>query len=234
MTSAGWLVAPPGVVEYDRANEAMHALADRRLDARVPDSLIVLEHPPVFTAGRTAKPEHAVWGDDRFRATGAQVRHIDRGGSFTFHGPGQLVGYPIVDLGARPDAIGYIRDLEEVVIRAAAALGLILHRSPVQTGVWSGDRKVCAIGVRIKKMRVTLHGFAINCTTDLSWFDAIVPCGLSSTGVASLSTLAGRPVTIGEVAPLVRARFSEIFDVTLQAAPVSETAAFRGANLGVS
>ncbi|MEX2274486.1 MAG: lipoyl(octanoyl) transferase LipB [Actinomycetota bacterium] len=234
MTRPGWLLEPSGVIEYHRANEAMHELADRRLEDDVPDSLVLLEHPPVFTAGRTSKPDHAVWDEDRFRATGAEVRHIDRGGSFTFHGPGQLVGYPIVDLGSRPDAIGYIRNLEEVVIRAAADLGIPLHRSPVQTGVWSGDRKVCAIGVRIKRMRVTLHGFAINCTTDLSWFDAIVPCGLASTGVTSLSALSGRAVTIRELSPLVRARFSEVFAMAFVSAPATETARFVGAVANVS
>src|SRR3990172_13121180 len=101
----------------------------------------------------------------QIRAPGAELHFIDRGGSLTFHGPGQLIGYPIVDLGSRPEALAYVRKLEEVVIRAAADVGVALHRSGVQTGVWSGDRKVCAIGVRLMRMRVSLHGFAVNCTT---------------------------------------------------------------------
>src|SRR4030042_1273398 len=111
-------------------------------------------------------------------------------------GPGQLVGYPIVGLGVKPDALGYVRRLEEVVIRAAADVGVELARSDVQTGVWSGDRKVCAIGVRLMRMRVSLHGFALNCTNDLSWFDAIVPCGLGHTGVTSMHELGRRERTV--------------------------------------
>jgi lipoyl(octanoyl) transferase len=216
MAREGWLIRPPGLVPYDRANTAMHDLAERRLADEIPDSLILLEHPPVYTAGRRWKPEHIVWSEDRIRDAGAQLRHIDRGGSLTFHGPGQLVGYPIVDLGARPDALGYVRRLEEVVIRAAADVGVELSRSDVQTGVWSGDRKVCAIGVRLMRARVTLHGFALNCSTDLSWFDAIVPCGLGDEGVASLSELAGREVTVaGMTLPVLR-HFERVFDVELR------------------
>jgi len=221
-----WLIEPEGLVPYDVANEAMHALAERRLDGEAPDAAILLEHPPVFTAGRRAKPEHAVLSDEAIREAGADVRHIDRGGSFTFHGPGQLVGYPVIDLGPKLDAIAYVRALEEVVIRAGADLGIALHRSDVQTGVWSGARKVCAIGVRIKRMRVTMHGFAVNCTTDLSWFDAIVPCGLRETGVTSLSELAGREVKVDEVRPLVRRHLGEVLGFTWISAPETQNSAF--------
>ena len=153
-----------------------------------------------------------MWTEDAIRAAGANLRYIDRGGSFTFHGPGQLVGYPVLDLGSRPDALRFVRDLEEVVIRAAADVGVPLERNVVQTGVWSGNRKVCAIGVRLMRMRVSLHGFALNCTTDLSWYDAIVPCGLSDEGVTSLSELAGRTVTVDETAPLVARRVEDVFE----------------------
>jgi lipoyl(octanoyl) transferase len=221
-----WLIEPEGLVPYDLANDAMHELAERRLAGETPDAAILLEHPPVFTAGRRARPEHAVLSEDAIRAAGADVRHIDRGGSFTFHGPGQLVGYPVIDLGPKLDAIAYVRALEEVVIRAGADLGIALHRSDVQTGVWNGSRKVCAIGVRIKRMRVTLHGFALNCITDLRWFDAIVPCGLRETGVTSLSELAGREVTVDEVRPLVRRHLGEVLGLTWIPAPASQNSAF--------
>ncbi len=213
---AGRLIRPAGLVDYDGANDAMHELAEARLEGRAGDALILLEHPPVYTAGRRWKPDHIVWTEDRIRAAGAELRFIDRGGSLTFHGPGQLVGYPVLDLGARPDALRFVRDLEEVVIRAAADVGVALHRSDVQTGVWSAERKVCAIGVRLMRMRVSLHGFALNCTTDLSWYDAIVPCGLANEGVTSLSELAGRTVTVGEMAPIVAGRFEEVFDLRLE------------------
>lgn len=201
---------------YRQANALMHELAEARLRGEGDDTLILLEHPPVYTAGRTSRDDHVLWSQERMREAGAELHLIDRGGSVTFHGPGQLVGYPIVDLGSRPEALAYVRRLEEVVIRAAGDVGVALHRSEVQTGVWSGDRKVCAIGVRLMRMRVSLHGFALNCATDLSWFDAIVPCGLGHTGVTSLSELAGRDVTVAEMAPLVAQRFEEIFDVKLR------------------
>jgi lipoyl(octanoyl) transferase len=218
VTRTGWLIRPAGSVDYDRANELMHELASLRLRGEIPDTLILLEHPPVFTAGRRSKPEHIVWTEERIRAAGAQLRHIDRGGSLTFHGPGQLVGYPILDLGVRPDALGYVRRLEEVVIRAGRDLGVELERSGVQTGVWSGDRKACAIGVRLMRMRVSLHGFALNCSTDLSWYDAIVPCGLSDEGVTSLSQLARRPVSLADATIPVLRHFERVFDIELRSA----------------
>ncbi len=223
-----WSIEPEGPVPYEVANEAMHDLARRRLDDRVPDSLILLEHPPVFTAGRRAKPEHLVWSEREAAAHGAEVHHIDRGGSFTFHGPGQLVGYPILALGPRPDAAAYLRGLEEAVIRAGAELGVELHRrDDVQTGVFAGDDKVCAIGVRLLRARVTLHGFAINCDTDLSWFGGIVACGLPDNGVTSLSRLLGRDVTVDEVRPIVRRTMRDVFDLHIEPAPAAEIARFR-------
>ena len=225
MPRSGWLVRPSEPVQYAMANEAMHDLAKRRLAGEVPDTLILLEHPPVYTAGRRWKQEHIVWTEDRIRAAGAELHFIDRGGSLTFHGPGQLVGYPIVDLGAKPDALRYVRRLEEVVIRAAADVGVELHRNEVQTGVWSGERKVCAIGVRLMRARVTLHGFALNCTTDLSWYDAIVPCGLADEGVASLSQLAGHDATVADMTVPILRHFERIFGLELSSS-AAEAAAF--------
>jgi lipoyl(octanoyl) transferase len=211
----------------------MHRLAERRLAGEIPDGVILLEHPPVFTAGRRAKPEELLWSTDEVARRDAEVHRIDRGGSFTFHGPGQLVGYPIVDLGATPDAAAHLRRMEEVVIRAAAELGVELERRPdVQTGVWSGDRKVCAIGVRLMRARVTLHGFAINCDTDLSWFDGIVACGLPDQGVTSLSELAGRDVTVADVMPLVERHVSDVFGLSFTS--VSGDASHAGGFPGVT
>jgi lipoyl(octanoyl) transferase len=214
------LIRPEGSVPYGLANEAMHRLAERRLAGDIPDTVILLEHPPVFTAGRRAKPEEFLWSQAQVTERGAEVHRIDRGGSFTFHGPGQLVGYPIMDLGASPDAAAHLRRMEEVVIRSAAELGVELERRPdVQTGVWSGDRKVCAIGVRLIRARVTLHGFAVNCDTDLSWFRGIVACGLTDHGVTSLSQLAERDVSVSELRPLVEARLADVFGLDLSPAP---------------
>jgi lipoyl(octanoyl) transferase len=229
VTRSAWLIEPPGLVPYDLANEAMHALAERRLAGESPDAVVLLQHPPVFTAGRRARPEHLVWSEDEATARGAEVRHIDRGGSFTFHGPGQLVGYPVRHLGPTPDAARYLRSLEEAVIRVGADLEIELRRrEDVQTGVFFGDDKVCAIGVRLLRTRVTLHGFALNCDTDLSWFRGIVACGLPDNGVTSLSELAGRHVTVDEVQPLVRAHLATVFDLRYEAPAAGVTDTFIG------
>ena len=219
----GWLLAP-GRVPYGPAYEAMHDLAARRAAGDVPDTLILLEHPPVYTAGRRTDPAHLLLTEEDAARSGAELHEVDRGGSVTFHGPGQLVGYPIVDLGPAPDVVGYLRKVEEVVIRACADLGVRVGRSPGHTGVWAHTRKVCAIGVRVSR-GVTLHGFALNCTTELHWFGAIVPCGLVDRGVTSLSELAGRTLSVEEAFPAVRDRFEEVFGLRL-AAP---TGAWAGA-----
>lgn len=219
----GWLIQPPGKVPYLVAYEEMHRLADQRVADAIPDALILLEHPPVYTAGRRSDPTHLLLAEHELARRGAELHFVDRGGSVTFHGPGQLVGYPIVHLGTRPDVIRYLRNLEEVIIRACADLGVEVGRSEEHTGVWSGDHKVCAIGVKTIR-GVTLHGFALNCTTDLAWFDAIVPCGLADRGVGSLSDLAGRRIKLEEALPHVARRFEEVFDRQLVSAPTEVTA----------
>jgi lipoyl(octanoyl) transferase len=214
---AAWLVTP-GRIPYDVAYEQMHMLVRRRIVEEIPDVLVLLEHPPVYTVGRRSDPSHLLLAEHELTGRGAELRFVDRGGSVTYHGPGQLVGYPIVHLGPAPDVIRYLRDLEEVIIQTCADLGVVVGRSERFTGVWAGDRKVCAIGVKTTR-GVTLHGFALNCTTDLSWFDAIVPCGLIDRGVTSLSDLAGRRVTVEEALPLVAERFEAVFGTTLVPAP---------------
>jgi lipoyl(octanoyl) transferase len=160
------------------------------------------------------------------------VRRIDRGGSFTFHGPGQLVGYPVLSLGSRPDAARYLRRLEEVAIRAGGDLGATLHRrDDVQTGVWAGDEKVCAIGVRLLRTRVTLHGFALNCDTDLEWFDGIVACGLPEHGVTSLTRLLRRDVSVEEIRPHVVRHLADVFDLAFEPAPAEIAGRFETASV---
>jgi lipoyl(octanoyl) transferase len=216
MSREAWLLTP-GVVPYSSAYESMHDLAARRAAGEIPDVLVLLEHPPVYTAGRRTDPGHLLMASADIQRMGAEVQEVDRGGSVTFHGPGQLVGYPIVDLGPAPDVVRYLRDIEECIIRAAADLGVELGRNR-DTGVWAGDRKVCALGVRVSR-GVTLHGFALNCTTDLSWYGAIVPCGLEDRGVTSLTDLSGREVTVSQALPLVAERFAEVFGRDLSPAP---------------
>jgi lipoyl(octanoyl) transferase len=208
----------------------MHDLAEGRFRGEIPDTLILLEHPPVYTAGKRWDRTHLLWAEDAMRAAGAEFHLVDRGGSVTFHGPGQLVGYPIVDLGPGRDVVAHVRKLEQVIIRAGTESGVPdLSRHPANSGVWAGDRKVCAIGIRVSRARVTLHGFALNCTTDLSWYDAIVPCGLAHHGVTSLTQLAGREVTVEDMTPRVIRHFEDVFDrafelvdpsVTLNRSPV--------------
>jgi lipoyl(octanoyl) transferase len=148
------------------------------------------------------------------------VRRIDRGGSFTFHGPGQLVVYPILGLGGRPDAAAHLRRLEEVAIRTCADLGAtVRRRADVQTGVWVDDEKICAIGVRLLRTRVTLHGMALNCDTDLTWFDGIVACGLPDHGVTSLTRVIGRDVRVDEVSPIAIRHVADVFGLAPTEAP---------------
>ncbi len=227
MGAPAWLLRPGGPVPYGAANDAMHRLAERRLAGAVPDSIVMLEHPPVFTAGRRSKTEDLRWSPAEVTARGGEVHRIDRGGAYTFHGPGQLVCYPIVDLGARPDVGRYLRLLEEAVIGAGAAVGVTLERrADVQTGVWAGNEKVCAIGIRLMRARVALHGLALNCETDLSWFDGIVACGLPDHGVTSLSRLAGRRVTVAEIRPVLERHLGLLLDLRVEPAPAAEVAAF--------
>ena len=220
MPRDAWLVAPEGPVPYDVANEAMHALAARRLAGEIPDLVIVLQHPPVFTAGRRAGDDELLWDEATVTARGGAVRRIDRGGSFTFHGPGQLVVYPVLGLGSRPDAAAHLRRLEEVAIRTCADVGVAAERrADVQTGVWLGEDKICAIGVRLLRTRVTLHGMALNCDTDLAWFDGIVACGLPDHGVTSLSRVLGRDVPVAEIAPIAVGHIADVFGLTFTDAP---------------
>jgi lipoyl(octanoyl) transferase len=225
MTTA-WL-ATPGRVPYRPAYDAMHDLAARRAAGEIPDVLMLLEHPPVYTAGRRTDPAHVLLAEAEIERAGAELHPVDRGGSVTFHGPGQLVGYPVIHLGSDPDVIAYLRRLEDAVIRACADLGVEVGRGDEPTGVWAGHRKVCAIGVRVSR-GVTLHGFALNCTTDLSWYGAIVPCGLADRGVTSLSELAGRRIAVEDALPRVAHRFEEVFDSLLVPAPREITESLTG------
>lgn len=174
--------------------------------------LVFVEHPPVYTFGRRMRPEHLLVDPATLRDRGAEVIESDRGGDITFHGPGQIVCYPILDLKQRelgPSA--YVRNLEETVIRALASLGIASEREPGRPGVWIEGRKIAAIGVRLRG-GVTTHGFAVNVNTDLSWFDAIVPCGLSGAGVTSVSHFfGGGTVAVAAVEDALVEAFEGVF-----------------------
>ena len=181
-------------VGYEQAWQLQRELHAHRAVGEIPDACLLLEHPPVYTAGRRTSLADRPVGDP-----GAPVIEVDRGGKITWHGPGQLVGYPVVALDEPVDVIGYVRAIEEALIRTCADAGLPTGRVEGRSGVWVGqDRKVAAIGVRVAR-GVTMHGFALNCDNDLSWFDRIIPCGIPDAAVTSLSAELGRQVRVGDV-----------------------------------
>ena len=201
----------PGLVPYARAWELQGEMVRLRKSAEIPDTLILLEHPPVYTVGRAARDASNLGaGEEYLRSLGAEVFWSDRGGDATFHGPGQLVGYPILHLRDR-DTHGYLRRLEGILIRALADYGLEGHHQPEHTGVWVGERKIAAIGVKFSSGWITSHGFALNVSTDLSWFDRITPCGICEFGVTSLERELGHVVPMAEVEQKIVERFRETF-----------------------
>jgi lipoyl(octanoyl) transferase len=202
-------------VEYERAWAMQRELHGRVVAGEAPDTVLLLEHPPVYTAGRRTHP-----ADRPF--DGTPVIDVDRGGRITWHGPGQIVGYPIVKLASPVDVVAYVRRLEEALIRVCDDLGVAAGRVEGRSGVWIAadapsierppgrrERKVAAIGVRVAQ-GVTMHGFALNCDPDLSWFSRIVPCGIPDADVTSLSAELGRDVTVAEALPLVEKRLDEV------------------------
>jgi lipoyl(octanoyl) transferase len=203
-----------GVVPYGEALELQKQLVERRKADEIPDQLLLLEHPPVITLGVRARSDrsHVLETPDRLTEQGVELFETGRGGDVTYHGPGQLVGYPIVDL--RPDRCDvhrYVRDLEEMLIRAVATFGIAAGRSPGLTGAWVGNDKLAAIGVRIARW-VTSHGFALNVSTDLAHFGLIVPCGISGKGVTSIEKLIGRSVAVANVESAVCDAFASVFE----------------------
>jgi lipoyl(octanoyl) transferase len=184
-----------GRVPYADGLALQERLVAERQAGRIEDTLLLLEHDPVFTLGRNARAEHVLFPEAELRARGFEVHETGRGGDVTYHGPGQVVGYPILDLAPdRCDVHRYVRDLEEVLIRTCADHGVTARRVPGMTGAWVGEEKIGAIGVRIARW-VTSHGFAFNVSADLAPFGLIVPCGLRGRGVTSLERLLGRPVS---------------------------------------
>ena len=203
-----------GRIGYADGVERQKALVQARQAGEIDDTLLLVEHPPVITLGVKTRGNFANIRVDApaLAAQGVEVHDTGRGGDVTFHGPGQLVGYPIIDLKPdRQDVHRYVRDLEEVLIRTAADFGLEAGRIKGYSGAWVGDSKLAAIGVRIARW-VTSHGFALNVTTDLAGFDLIVPCGITDRGVTSLSALLGRDVAMPEVEAAVVTHFAAVFD----------------------
>lgn len=204
---------PLGLTDYRSVWDLQHQLFDLRASGRIPDILLLNQHTPVYTLGKRSDENHLLAGVDELHATGAQVFHIDRGGDVTFHGPGQLVGYPILDLhNYYLDIHRYLRDLEEVLIRTIGEYGLKGRRDDGFTGVWLRGEKIAAIGVKVSRW-VTMHGFALNVNTDLRYFDRIIPCGIFHRGVTSMQALLGREVPLDGVASSAAKHFGTVFGV---------------------
>ena len=201
----------PGLTPYAEAWELQRELVRLRRADELPDTLLILEHPPVFTVGRAAKDAANLGaGEGYLRSLGAEVFWSDRGGDATFHGPGQIVAYPILRLRDH-DTHKYLRGLEEVVIRTLGEYGLEGWRHPEYTGAWVGGNKIAAVGVKFSSGWIASHGFALNVATDLSWFERITPCGIRGFGVTSLERELGREVPMADVEEGVVRRFREVF-----------------------
>jgi lipoyl(octanoyl) transferase len=214
-----------GLVDYGAALDLQQTLVETRRAGSIGDTLLLLAHPPVITLGvRTrGRSTHVLASPDELARAGVTVQPTGRGGDVTYHGPGQLVGYPILDLSPdRRDVHRYVRDLEDVLILALARFGVAGRRVAGLTGVWAGpegqEAKIAAIGVRISRW-ITSHGFALNLDADLRHFELIVPCGIRDRGVTSLETLRGAPVPRAEVEEAVVGSFASVFGAELTASP---------------
>jgi len=198
----------PDLVDYQRAWDLQRELHAKVVSGEEPDTTLLLEHAAVYTAGKRTEPHERP-------SDGTPVIDVDRGGKITWHGPGQIVGYPIVRLAAPIDVVAHVRRLEEMMIRVCADLGVVTGRVEGQSGTWvladerGPNRKVGAIGIRVGK-QVTMHGFALNCDPDLGWADVIIPCGIPDAGVTSLARELGRNVAVQEVLPYVEKHLGDL------------------------
>jgi lipoyl(octanoyl) transferase len=209
-------VLRPGCLPYDTAWAWQQDLARRRSAGTLADTLVLLEHPHTYTLGRASHRQHLLVDQATLVAQGATLREVDRGGDITYHGPGQIVGYPILKLSRYGgDMIRYLRMLEETLICAVADYGVVATRIPGLTGVWAGDAKLAAIGVKLTASGVTMHGFALNVDPDLRFFEQIVPCGIRGRGVTALARLLGEAPRKAAVEQSIVAAFGTVFDVDI-------------------
>ena len=202
LLTRGLSVERLGLVSYEEASALQTDLHAKRASGEIADTLLLLEHPHVYTIGRRGTHDDVLRPD-------VDVVETDRGGQVTYHGPGQLVGYPIVDLGPAADLVKYVRRLEDVMIGALSSFGIESGRDDLNTGVWVGDNKIGAIGVRVTR-NVTKHGFALNVSTDLSYFAGIIPCGITTKGVTSMHALGSR-ASVSDVADAIEREFVDVF-----------------------
>ena len=205
-----------GLIPYAEALALQSDLVGRRRSGDIPDQLLLLQHPHVITLGTTSSRSHVLADESRRRELGIDLVDVGRGGDVTYHGPGQLVGYPILDLKPdRKDVHQYLRDLEAVLVHTLDGMGIRGEPVPDLTGVWVEGRKIAAIGVRISSGWITSHGFALNVSNDLSFFETIVPCGIQDVSVTSVSQELGRPISVPDILGIVSEAFSEIFGCSI-------------------
>jgi lipoyl(octanoyl) transferase len=224
--SSPQLISHDGPVPYQLAWDEQRRLHAARVAGQIPDTVVLLEHEPVYTAGKRTEPHERPLLD-----AGAPVIDVDRGGKITWHGPGQLVGYPIVRLPDPIDVVAFVRRVEQVLIDVCAEFGVMAGRVEIKgrSGVWipadgrGPDRKLGAIGLRVAQ-GVSMHGFALNCDCDLSWFDRIVPCGIADASVTSLSAELGRRVRVSEVRPMVERHLPGLLTAPVAAAAAGPAA----------
>ncbi len=219
------LVYPFGIVDYGEAWSLQKSLATQRGQNHCPNILLLLEHPHTYTLGSAGKLEHLLLNDEERAKRGISVHHVDRGGDITYHGPGQLIGYPIIQLprsqdGLRTDVVGYIRNLEEALIQAIAPFDIKGERLSGYTGVWvniKGEmQKIAAIGVKVTVKGITFHGFALNINTDLNFFSGIIPCGIPDKPVTSMQEILGHIVDIPSVSDSIITAFSNVFNFDMR------------------
>jgi len=205
-----------GAIEYREAYELQKALLQERLRGRIADTLLLLEHPPTITVGKSGKLENVLASPAELASAGVSLIFTDRGGDVTYHGPGQIVGYPILDLRERDrDAHRYVHYLEEVLIRTLADYGIGSGRDHNHAGVWVNDEEIAALGLSIRQW-ITMHGFALNVNTDLKHFTLINPCGFANKTATSMARLLGHELPIDEVTERLLAHFAEVFEVELK------------------
>jgi lipoyl(octanoyl) transferase len=207
-----------GLADYLEVMELQCRLVTERAAGCLADTLLLLEHPPTYTLGATGDEAHLLVSREFLARRGVVVHRVNRGGDITYHGPGQLVGYPILNIGSRRGGpLRYLRDLEETLMSALREFGVDAARLRHHTGVWVGGEKIAAIGVKVSAHHITSHGFALNVNPDLDWFRRIIPCGIRDKGVTSLERVLGQPVGMDAVAEQVVAAFGRVFDCTMVA-----------------
>jgi lipoyl(octanoyl) transferase len=205
-----------GIVPYTDALELQRTLHAQRVAGAIPDTLLLLEHPPVITLGKAFHPEHLRYAREFYAQQGIELHPTDRGGDVTCHNLGQLVGYPIFDVAQHGrDLHKFLRDIEQAIIDALRAFGVEAHREAGYTGVWVGDAKIAAIGIKVTKW-VSMHGFALNVNNDLRLFQTIVPCGIADRPVTSLQQVLGRAVLMEQVKHEIVCAFEQVFKITFR------------------